>query len=76
MSTTAYGLTASDITAPWVKSTYSGPQGNCVEVAFLDGGEVAMRNSRYPDGAALVFTRAEWDAFLSGARDGEFVAPA
>jgi hypothetical protein len=72
MSTRADGITAGDITAPWVKSSYSGPQGNCVEVAFLDGGEVAMRNSRHPDGAALVFTAAEWRAFLRGARDGEF----
>jgi Domain of unknown function (DUF397) len=64
---------ASDITATWIKSSYSGPTGgNCVEIAFLAGGDVAMRNSRYADGAALVFTRAEWDAFLSGARDGEF----
>jgi hypothetical protein len=76
MSKSAYGMTASDIVAPWVKSSHSGPQGNCVEVAFLDGGRVAMRNSRYPDGAALVFTKMEWDAFLSGARDGEFGTPA
>ena len=34
-----------------------------------------MRNSRHPDGPALVFTRAEWDAFLGGARDGEFSLP-
>jgi Domain of unknown function (DUF397) len=76
MSTNAYGMSARDVAAPWVKSSYSGPQGNCVEIAFLGGGEVAMRNSRDPDGAALVFTRAEWEAFLSGARDGEFGTPA
>jgi hypothetical protein len=59
--------------ATWIKSSYSGPTGgNCVEVAFLAGGDVAMRNSRQPAGPALVFTRAEWDAFLLGARDGEF----
>jgi len=34
-----------------------------------------VRNSRHPDGPALVFTAAEWDAFLSGARDGEFGLP-
>ena len=34
-----------------------------------------MRNSRDPDGPALVFTGAEWDAFLGGARDGEFGVP-
>ncbi len=76
MSTTAYGITGSDITAPWLKSSYSGPQGNCVEVAFLDGGEVAIRNSRHPGGTALVFTAAEWQAFLRGAQDGEFGTPA
>jgi Domain of unknown function (DUF397) len=59
--------------AAWVKSSYSGPTGgNCVEVAFLDGGGVAVRNSRHADGPALVFTGDEWKAFLSGARDGEF----
>jgi Domain of unknown function (DUF397) len=60
----------------WVKSRRSGPTGgNCVEVAFMPGGQVAMRNSRHPDGPALVFTRAEWDAFLGGAQDGEFGSP-
>ena len=64
---------ASTSRATWIKSTYSGPTGgNCAEVAFLADGQVAMRNSRHPDGPVLVFTRAEWDAFLSGARDGEF----
>ena len=68
---------ACDIPGPWVKSSYSGPTGgNCVEIAFLTDGGVAMRNSRDPEGAALVFTRAEWDAFLGGARDGEFGLPA
>jgi len=70
--TTTNGMPASEISAPWVKSSYSGPQGNCVEVARLADGGVAMRHSRHPDGPALVFTGAEWVAFLSGARDGEF----
>ena len=70
--TTTNGMPASEISAPWEKSSYSGPQGNCVEVARLADGGVAMRHSRHPDGPALVFTGAEWDAFLSGARDGEF----
>jgi hypothetical protein len=76
MSTIGNGSAAGDISAAWVKSSYSGPQGNCVEVAHLPGGEVAMRNSRHPDGPALIFTRAEWDAFLSGASDGEFAGQA
>jgi hypothetical protein len=76
MSTIGNDSAAGEISAAWVKSSYSGPQGNCVEVAHLPGGEVAMRNSRHPDGPALIFTRAEWDAFLSGASDGEFTGQA
>jgi len=75
MNRIANGISASTIAATWVKSSHSGPQGNCVEVARLADGSVAVRNSRHPDGAALVFTGAEWDAFLSGARAGEFGLP-
>ena len=75
MSTFSDGTTTSDLAGPWVKSSYSGPQGNCVEVAPIRHGGVAVRNSRHPDGPALVFTAAEWDAFLSGALDGEFGTP-
>ncbi len=49
----------------WVKSSRSGPTGgNCVELAALPGGTVAVRNSRHPEGPALVFTATEWDAFV------------
>ncbi len=61
--------------AAWRKSHYSNPSGNCVEAAGLPTGGVAVRNSRYPDGPALVFTRDEWEAFLLGARDGDFDNP-
>jgi Domain of unknown function (DUF397) len=60
--------------AVWRKSSFSGYQGNCVEVAKLDSGEVAVRNSRFPAGPALVFTSAEWAAFVSGVEVGEFPA--
>jgi hypothetical protein len=61
----------------WMKSSYSGPTGgNCVELAHLYGGQVAIRNSRHRSGPALLFTEAEWDAFLAGVRDGEFDRPA
>lgn len=58
--------------AAWRKSTFSNPSGNCVEVADLANGLVAMRNSRDPEGAVLVYTRPEIDAFLQGAKSGEF----
>jgi Domain of unknown function (DUF397) len=71
--TTGAAHAAQPAGATWIKSSHSGPTGgNCVEVAFLDGGEIAMRNSRFTEGSVLIFTRAEWDAFLYGARDGEF----
>jgi len=67
------GMSAVEIPgAQWRKSTHSGVQGNCVEVTPLEGGGFAMRNSRFPEGPALVFTAAEMSAFLAGAKDGEF----
>jgi hypothetical protein len=58
--------------AVWRKSSHSNSQGNCVEFAALADGGVAMRNSRFPDGPALVYTRAEISALLAGAKGGEF----
>jgi hypothetical protein len=67
------GISAELLTGvSWRKSRYSGAVGNCVEVAPLSNGEIAMRNSRFPAGPALVYTRAEIEAFLAGAKDGEF----
>lgn len=66
-------LSSGMASATWVKSTYSGPTGgNCVEVAFLGGGTVAVRDSRHPSGPALVFAAGEWDAFVASAKGGEF----
>ncbi len=57
----------------WRKSRRSNPSGNCVELARLPGdGGFAVRNSRHPAGPALVYTRAEMEAFILGARDGDF----
>lgn len=59
----------------WHISTRSDSHGgSCVEAGPLgDGsGRVAVRHSRDPQGATIVYTRAEWDAFLAGVRDGEF----
>ena len=67
------GIPATDLAGiTWRKSRRSGQLGNCVETAVLDGGDVAVRNSRHPSGPALIFTRDEMAAFLAGAKDGEF----
>ena len=67
------GVLADDLgSVEWRKSGVSNPSGNCVEVAELPDGAVAVRNSRDPQGPALVYTRAEIAAFLTGVRNGEF----
>ncbi|PZS08918.1 MAG: hypothetical protein DLM55_07530 [Acidimicrobiales bacterium] len=73
MDTFYNGMPAGQLAdAKWQRSTYSSQNGNCVEVADLPTGEIAMRNSRDPQGSALVYTRAELAAFVSGVKDGEF----
>ncbi|MPZ67410.1 MAG: DUF397 domain-containing protein [Pseudonocardiaceae bacterium] len=70
---TRNGMPAAQLAgAAWRKSNRSGAQGNCVEIAPLGAGEVAVRNSRYPDGPALIYTSAEMAAFVAGIKDGEF----
>jgi hypothetical protein len=56
----------------WKKSGRSNPSGNCVELAALPGGGFAVRNSRHPEGPALIYTRDEIVAFIGGAKDGDF----
>jgi hypothetical protein len=59
--------------AQWRKSSYSGSNGGaCVEVAVLRDGELAVRDSKDPDGARLAFTADEWAAFTAGVKAGEF----
>jgi hypothetical protein len=72
MTTARNGIPADKLHVTWRKSRRSNPSGNCVEVAALPGGEVALRNSRPPSGPALACTRAGIAAVLAGAKGGEF----
>ncbi|MEV6338939.1 DUF397 domain-containing protein [Nocardia vinacea] len=59
-------------TADWFKSSHSGANANCVEVAYLPNTLVGVRDSKNPSGPALVFTPAEWSAFTAATTRGEF----
>ncbi|MEV0038723.1 DUF397 domain-containing protein [Streptomyces sp. NPDC056909] len=72
MQSVGNGVAASSLDVMWVKSRRSAAEGNCVELAPLPGGSVAVRNSRDPQGPALVYTAAEVTAFLAGVKDGDF----
>ncbi|WP_159924920.1 MULTISPECIES: DUF397 domain-containing protein [Nocardia] len=61
--------------ARWFKSSRSGGSKECVEVAFLDGGRVGVRDSKNAAGPALVFTPIEWDTFTVGVTSGVFDRP-
>lgn len=69
---TPNGTPAHQLEAVWRKSRASNSTGSCVEVAELPDGEIAVRNSRYPSGPALIYRRAEMAAFVAGAKNGEF----
>jgi Domain of unknown function (DUF397) len=58
--------------AAWRKSHRSSPSGECVEIACLPAGQVAVRNSRHPLGTVLIYTHAEMLAFVRGVKEGEF----
>jgi hypothetical protein len=73
MANTYNGMLATELgDVHWRKSWHSNPNGECVELAALPNGEIAMRNSRFPAGPVLLYTQAEITAFLAGAKAGEF----
>lgn len=57
---------------PFYKAQATVPDGNCVELALLEDGTIAVRDSKNPTGPALIYTPAEIAAWLDGAKKGEF----
>jgi Domain of unknown function (DUF397) len=70
----SHGVSSAELAmGSWYKSSASSYNGDCVEVSHLRDGRVAVRDTKdRASGPALIFTRREWDAFLSGAKNGEF----
>ncbi|MER0241197.1 DUF397 domain-containing protein [Streptomyces sp. HSW2009] len=66
------------MTEQWIKSSYSGDNGGeCVEWAparAVATGVVPVRDSKVPQGPALVFDTTAWSAFVVGVKAGDFGA--
>ncbi|MFF2953025.1 DUF397 domain-containing protein [Kitasatospora sp. NPDC057965] len=56
----------------WFKSSFSTNGGECVEVSASLPGAVPVRDSKDPQGPALVFPASAWRAFVAGVQAGEF----
>jgi len=67
------GISAAELEgAEWRKSERSNSQGACVELARLDSATVAMRNSRDPEGTALIYPAGAVRAMVGALRTGDF----
>ncbi len=51
--------------AAWRRSSHSGANGDCVEVAPQEHALVAVRDSKDPGGPRLAFTAGQWRTFAA-----------
>ncbi len=59
----------------WRKSSHSNGQGaECVEIADAFPGGVPVRDSKNPQGSALVFESSAWSSFVAAVQGDEFRA--
>ncbi|MFJ1703444.1 DUF397 domain-containing protein [Kitasatospora sp. NPDC088346] len=56
----------------WRKSSHSGGNGACVEIAVPSPVAVAVRDSKDPEGPQLHFSNEAWAAFATAAGSGAF----
>jgi uncharacterized protein DUF397 len=64
------GMPASEL--PDLRWRLAGASDAGVEMALLPDGQIAVRNAADPQGPALIYTRAEIEALIGGAQDGDF----
>ncbi|MDT0548877.1 MULTISPECIES: DUF397 domain-containing protein [Streptomyces] len=61
-----------EVIGTFVKSSYSGQNNNCVEIADTVNNGRAVRDSKDQRGPHLTFTYGAWQAFLLGVKRQEF----
>ncbi|MFJ9519308.1 DUF397 domain-containing protein [Kitasatospora sp. NPDC101801] len=56
----------------WRKSSHSGGNGACVEIAVPSSATIAVRDSKDPEGPQLHFSQEAWAAFATATATGAF----
>lgn len=72
----ARGISTADVGGVWHKSSFSNMNGSCVEISRLMPDRIGVRDTKDNGiGPVLIFTAAEWYAFIAGAKEGQFDNP-
>jgi hypothetical protein len=73
----ARGISTADVGGTlWRKSSFSNMNGSCVEISRLMPDRIGVRDTKDNGiGPVLIFTAAEWHAFIAGAKEGQFDNP-